>query len=65
MGGWLLSIPQASKHKEIAWELITIMLKPEILSPVLAKYGYLPTQVSIGEGPYSTALRSSIPYYDH
>ena len=64
MGGWLLSIPQASKHKEIVWELITIILKPEILSPVLAKYGYLPTQVSIGEGPYSTALRSSIPYYD-
>jgi multiple sugar transport system substrate-binding protein len=64
IGGWLLSIPQASKHKEIVWELITIILKPEILSPVLAKYGYLPTQVSIGEGPYSTALRSSIPYYD-
>jgi multiple sugar transport system substrate-binding protein len=64
MGGWLLSIPQASKHKELAWELITIMLKPEILSPMLAKYGYLPTQVSIGEGPYSTGLRSSIPYYD-
>lgn len=64
MGGWLLSIPQASKHKELTWELITIMLKPEILSPVLAKYGYLPTQVSIGEGPYSTGLRKSIPYYD-
>jgi multiple sugar transport system substrate-binding protein len=64
MGGWLLSIPQTSKHKELAWELITIMLKPEILSPVLAKYGYLPTQVSIGEGPYSAALRNSIPYYD-
>ena len=31
MGGWLLSIPQASKHKEIVWELITIILKPEIL----------------------------------
>lgn len=64
MGGWLLSIPQTSKHKELAWELITIMLKPEILSPVLAKYGYLPTQVSIGEGPYSAVLRNSIPYYD-
>jgi multiple sugar transport system substrate-binding protein len=64
MGGWLLSIPQTSKHKELAWELITIMLKPEILSPVLAKYGYLPTQVSIGEGPYSAVLRNLIPYYD-
>ncbi len=49
MGGWLLSIPETSIHKELAWELITIMLKPEILSPVLAKFG-LPTQISIGEG---------------
>lgn len=64
MGGWLLSIPETSRHKELAWELITIMLKPEILSPVLAKYGYLPTQMSIGQGPYSVALRNSIPYYD-
>jgi multiple sugar transport system substrate-binding protein len=31
---------------------------------MLAKYGYLPTQMSIGEGPYSAALRTSIPYYD-
>lgn len=64
MGGWLLSIPETSKHKELAWELITIMLKPEILSPMLAKYGYLPTQISIGDGPYSGTLRNSIPYYD-
>lgn len=64
MGGWLLSIPDTSRHKELAWELITIMLKPEILSPVLAKYGYLPTQMSIGEGPYSDELRKLIPYYD-
>ena len=64
MGGWLLSIPETSIHKELAWELITIMLKPEILSPVLAKFGYLPTQISIGEGPYSGVLRNSIPYYD-
>jgi multiple sugar transport system substrate-binding protein len=64
MGGWLLSIPETSRHKELAWELITIMLKPEILSPMLAKYGYLPTQISIGEGPYSAALRKLIPYYD-
>jgi multiple sugar transport system substrate-binding protein len=64
MGGWLLSVPQASRYKDLAWELMTIMLKPEVLSPVLAKYGYLPTQMSIGEGAYSAPLRSSIPYYD-
>lgn len=64
MGGWLLSIPETSRHKELAWELMTIMLKPEILSPMLAKLGYLPTQISIGDGPYSAALRNSISYYD-
>jgi multiple sugar transport system substrate-binding protein len=64
MGGWLLSVPETSIQKELAWELITIILKPQILSPVLAKLGYLPTQISIGEGPYSPTLRNSIPYYD-
>ena len=64
MGGWLLSIPSTSKNKDLAWELITIMLKPEILSPMLAKYGYLPTQISMGQGPYSAELRKSIPYYN-
>ena len=64
MGGWELSVPETSKNKDLAWELITIMLKPEVLAPVLAKFGYLPTQVPIGEGPYSADLRKSIPYYD-
>lgn len=64
MGGWLLSIPNTSENKYLAWELITIMLKPEILSPMLAKYGYLPTQIPIGQGPYSAELRKSIPYYN-
>jgi multiple sugar transport system substrate-binding protein len=31
---------------------------------MLAKYGYLPTQIAIGDGPYSAELRKSIPYYD-
>jgi multiple sugar transport system substrate-binding protein len=64
MGGWLLSIPETSRNKELAWELITIILRPEILSPMFARYGYLPTQVPIGEGPYSVELRKSIAYYD-
>jgi multiple sugar transport system substrate-binding protein len=64
MGGWLLSIPNTSKNKDLAWELIMIMLKPEILSPMLAKYGYLPTQIPIGQGSYSAELRKSIPYYN-
>jgi multiple sugar transport system substrate-binding protein len=44
--------------------LIETMLEPQILSSMLAEYGYLPTQISIGEGPYSGELRKSIPYYD-
>jgi multiple sugar transport system substrate-binding protein len=39
------------------------MLKPKIITPMLQKYGLLPTRVSIGEGPSSIALNSSIPYY--
>ena len=63
MGGWELSIPSASRHKDLAWELITIMLEPKILLPWLEKYGYLPTQKAIGQGNYSTELEQSIPYY--
>ncbi|MFZ0345654.1 MAG: hypothetical protein WAL24_10910, partial [Nitrososphaeraceae archaeon] len=33
------------------------------LVPWLEKYGYLPTQVAIGQGNYSTQLEQSIPYY--
>ena len=64
MGGWLLSIPNSSKNKDLTWELVETMLEPRILSTMLAEYGYLPTQISIGEGPYSGELRNSIPYYD-
>ncbi|MDQ3984590.1 MAG: hypothetical protein M3222_05510 [Thermoproteota archaeon] len=40
------------------------MLDPKIFAPLNQKYGYLPTQISIGEGPYSEQLRKSIPYYE-
>jgi multiple sugar transport system substrate-binding protein len=64
MGGWMLSIPESSANKDLAWELFTIMLEPEVLAPMLHDYGYLPTQKSIGEGRYSALLNSSIPYYE-
>jgi multiple sugar transport system substrate-binding protein len=63
LGGWELGIPPTSKHKDLAWELITTMLEPKIITPMLQKYGLLPTRVSIGEGPSSIAINSSIPYY--
>lgn len=64
LGGWLLSILQISENKELVWELVTIMLEPKILAPMLAEYKYLPTQVSIGEGPYASQLNQTIVYYD-
>jgi multiple sugar transport system substrate-binding protein len=64
MGGWQMGIPATSRNKDLAWELITIMLEPKILVPYLAKHGNLPTQVPIGEGPYSPELSRSIPYYE-
>jgi multiple sugar transport system substrate-binding protein len=71
MGGWELSIPNTSTHKDLAWELITIMLRPEILAPWLAQDHFLPTEIPIGEGPISNNLSSSLssslssfPYYE-
>ncbi|MFL6369418.1 MAG: extracellular solute-binding protein, partial [Nitrososphaeraceae archaeon] len=66
MGGWEFSIPVTSLHKNIAWEIIENMLKPEILSPWLAKQGFLLTQTTLGQdtNPYADHLRKSIPFYD-
>jgi multiple sugar transport system substrate-binding protein len=64
MGGWILSIPETSQNKELAWELLTIMLEPKVLIPMLLQQGYLPTQKSIGEGAYSEKLKLTIPYYE-
>ncbi len=63
MGGWELAIPQTSKNKDLAWELLTLMIKPEILAPMLEENGYLPTQLAIGEEPYLSVLDETIPYY--
>jgi multiple sugar transport system substrate-binding protein len=63
-GGWLLSVPKTSKNKDLAWELITVALEPKVLAPWLAKFGHLPTQKPIGNGPYSPILNESIPYFD-
>ena len=63
MGGWELGIPITSKNKDLAWELITIMVEPEVLAPWLERYGYVPTQIPIGEDQYSQQLEQSNPYY--
>jgi multiple sugar transport system substrate-binding protein len=63
MGGWMLSIPQSSKNKDLAWELITIALQPDRLTPWLERYGYLPTQIPIGERVMQANNLTSFPYY--
>lgn len=63
MGGWMLGIPETSQNKALSWELLTIMLQPDVLAPMLEKYAYLPTQKPIAEGTYSVQLNSTIPYY--
>jgi multiple sugar transport system substrate-binding protein len=63
MGGWELGIPKTSQHKDLAWELITISLEPKTFSRWLERYGYLPTQLPIGEGIYSSQLEKSNPFY--
>jgi multiple sugar transport system substrate-binding protein len=66
MGGWEFSIPVTSLHKNIAWEIIENMLQPQILSPWLAEQGFLPTQITLGQGPspYADQLKKSIPFFD-
>jgi multiple sugar transport system substrate-binding protein len=63
MGGWALSIPSTSIHKDLAWELITTILEPKILAPYLAAHANLPTQIPIGEGNFSQTANNTIPYY--
>ena len=64
MGGWELAVPLTSIHKALAWELLTIMLKPKILASYLAAHSNLPTQIPIGEGQYSGLINNTTPYYD-
>jgi multiple sugar transport system substrate-binding protein len=39
MGGWLLDIPSTSENKDLAWELITLVLDLKIMTPLHEKYG--------------------------
>ncbi len=63
MGGWELSVPRTSQNSDLSWELITILAQPEILSPFLQQYGYLPTQKALGDGPLSEPLKQSVPFF--
>jgi multiple sugar transport system substrate-binding protein len=64
MGGWELAVPSTSQNSDLSWELITIMAAPEILSPFLEQYGFLPTQQELGDGPLSEPLKQSVPFFE-
>jgi len=64
MGGWQVAIPSTSQNSDLAWELITIMVEPEILGPFIQEMSLLPTQHTLGEGPSSEPLKESIPYFE-
>jgi multiple sugar transport system substrate-binding protein len=64
MGGWELAVPTTSAHKDLAWELVTVMLEPEILGPYLTKHANMPTQIPIGQGQYSEEPTKVVPYYN-
>jgi multiple sugar transport system substrate-binding protein len=64
MGGWELAVPSTSQHSDLSWELITIMAEPEILTPFLQEYGYLPTQKMIGYGQLSEPLNDTVPFFE-
>jgi multiple sugar transport system substrate-binding protein len=64
MGGWEVGIPSTSQHSDLSWELVTIMAEPEILTPFLREYGYLPTQKVIGDGPLSEPLKQTVPFFE-
>ena len=38
MGGWELSIPKISMNKDLAWELLTIMVEPQILHHICCTF---------------------------
>ncbi|MGH9953818.1 MAG: hypothetical protein ACRD5J_19550, partial [Nitrososphaeraceae archaeon] len=46
------------------WEFIEAILDPEILGPWIQEYGYLPTQIPLGQGLILNQSAAEPPYYD-
>ena len=62
MGGPELGISEISKNKELAWEMLTLIVEPKIMASFNIKYGLLPTQRTIRDGLYAELLNQTIPY---
>ena len=63
MGGWALSIPKTSTHKDLVWKLIELTLVPKSFSSFLVQGGYLPTQISMDKSDLLNSTALSYPYY--
>lgn len=56
IGGWDLAISSSSKNEDLIWEIISLMAEPDILSPFLQEFDYLPTQKALRDGQLSKPL---------
>jgi len=52
------------KAQRLGMGVSSIMLDPKIIAPWLEQYGYLPTQIPIGETIALANPPSSFPYYE-
>ncbi|MGD2176334.1 MAG: extracellular solute-binding protein [Anaerolineae bacterium] len=65
MGGWVLATPATSEHPDLAFELLSIIEEPDILTKMLADFAYLPTERTIAEEePYASTLAEAMPFFE-
>ncbi len=62
-GGYVLTVPVTSEHPEIAWEFTRYLLDPDIQTPWLVKFGFLPTSKEIVENPKYATQFERVPFW--
>jgi multiple sugar transport system substrate-binding protein len=70
IGGWTFSMSAASKHKDLAWDLIKLMSEPKNIVTLGNQSGVIPPAQSIGNSPayvnflvpYNKIFNSFLPY---
>jgi ABC-type glycerol-3-phosphate transport system substrate-binding protein len=65
LGGDIIKQKDGHPTKGTYWfPAYNMVLDPKIMTPLHVKYGHMPTQIPIGEGPNSAQLKQTIPYYN-
>ena len=59
-GGWTVTIPAQSEHRDLAWEFISIAMNRENQRTWAISRAYVPVRRSLAE---DTAFTESIPFY--